>query len=376
MKLLFSLVLCTVAAFAPAQVMSPDSLEKKLSAHYEQYKPELFRYSGLTTYGETPVRIDKIQVEKELALFNEVKNSGLVNNPTQNVFALCHNLLIHSPGEGKELLKILNKPTTNEETLRLFYTEIIFTGAAGEQLALDNLQSGDLEWSKMWASYLSSRAIYETSIPVIEKMLAQTNDDGIRKDLIGALMYISNPKTIGKVKQVLETTQNDDVQTKCIFAFAELSGYDGIKYLETVKPVGEKSKEEKQSSIDWLKKETSPSNKFGVEVSNDIGFIERFGDIKSPAIIWMDKEGLLKEKIASHPEKLSKEKKDKLLDLLIESKGFGLEAVKAQLFLSLEPTDIDRLLTLRQMLFYSPNNFSNGRMKTVGLFVRYLRKTS
>lgn len=186
-------------------------------------------------------------------------------------------------------------------------------------------------------------------------------------------MYISNPKSIEIIKQIIETAKNDEVQTKAIFAYAELAGYDGIKYLESVKTIGEKSKEEKKSSIDWLKKETSPKNKFGTEVTNDIDFIKRFGDIKSPAIIWMDKEGLLNEKKAKKPTPLTKDKKDKLLDLLIESKGFGLEAVKGQLFLSIEPTDIDKLLTLRQMCVYSPNNFTKGRLNTIEILVRYLR---
>ena len=221
---------------------------------------------------------------------------------------------------------------------------------------------------------MSKLAIYESSIPRIEKILQQTKDTEIKKDLIGALMYISNPKSIEVVKQIIETTKNDEVQTKAIFAIAELAGSEGIKYLESIKTVGEKSKEEIKSSIVWLKKETSSKNKYGTEVTNDIAFIERFGDIKSPAIIWLDKEGLLNEKKAQKPTPLTKDKKDQLLYLLIESKGFGLEAAKAQLFLSIEQSDIDKLLTLRQICYYSPNKFTKGRMNTTGIFIRHLRK--
>jgi hypothetical protein len=329
----------------------------------------------LTFYGENKTTFDNDQILIELQLYNEVNNSDLIKKPTNTVFALCHNLLIHSPEKGKEFLKLLNKPTKDKEIISNLFTELIFTGEYGEHIALDNLESNNISWSKTWAGYLSSHAVYESSIPRIEKMLQQTNDKEIKQDLIGALMYISNPKSIEIVTQIIESTKNDEVQTKAIYAFTELSGNDGIKYLESIKTIGEKSKEEKKSSLDWLNKETSSKNKYGTEVTNDIGFIERFGDIKSPAIIWLNKEGLLDVTKAQKPTPLSIDKKDQLLDLLVESKGFGLEAAKAQLFLSIEQSDIDKLLTLRQICYYSPNNFTKGRMKTVGIFIRYLRKT-
>ncbi len=374
-KLYTFLAIVTATNIFAQSAITPDSLDKKITTHFDKFKPELYRYSGLTFYGEVKTTFDKDQIAKELQLYNEVKNSEIINKPTNTVFALCHNLLIHSPEKGKEFLKLLNKPTEDKEIIGNLSTEFIFTGEYGEQIALNNLESDNIEWSKTWAGYLSKLAIYESSIPRIEKKLQQTNDTEIKQDLISALMYISNPKSIEIVKQIIETTKNDEVQAKAIFAIAELSGNEGIKYLESIKTVGDKSKEEKKSSIDWLKKETSSKNKYGTEVTNDIGFIERFGDIKSPAIIWLDKEGLLNEKKAQKPTPLTKEKKDQLLDLLIESKGFGLEAAKAQLFLSIEQSDIDKLLTLRQICCYSPNNFTKGRMNTTGIFIRYLRKT-
>ena len=354
--------------------ISADSLDKTIAKHFEKTIAELFRYSGLTMYGggETSFSNEQIVTEKEL--FNRVKNSELLNKPTENVFALCHNLLIHSPETGKSFLLLLNKPTTDENIIGELFTEAMFTEQFGEQMALDNLEANNLEWSKIWAGYLSKNAIYESSIPRIEKMFQKTDDAEIKQDLIGALMYISNPKSIEIIKQIIETTKNDEIQTKAIFAFAELGGYDGIKYLESVKTVGQKSKEEKKGSIDWLKKETNQKNKFGTEVGNDIGFIERFGDIKSPAMIWLDKEGLLDEKKANKPTQLTKDKKDKLLDLLMQSKGFGLEAVKGTLFNSIEVKDIDKLIKLRSKCFYSPNNFTSGQVNTLGIMVRWLRK--
>jgi len=160
-----------------------------------------------------------------------------------------------------------------------------------------------------------------------------------------------------------------------MFAYIELAGYDGIEYFKKIKTVGEKSKKEKEGGLDWLKTGTNSKNKFGVGVENNTDFIDRFGDLKSPVVSWAIKEGLLKKKSISKPIALERKKKDELLDLLIQSKGFGLEMIKAQLFLSLEPTDIDKLLKLRQMCFYSPTDFSRGRQNTIGICVRYLRKT-
>ena len=372
--LTFLAIIATTSVFAQSAIPA-DSLDNKITTHFNKFKPELFRYSGLTFYGEPKTTFSKDQITIELQLFNEVKNSDLINKRTKTVFALCHNLLIHTPEKGREFLNLLNEPTDDKEIIGNLFTELIFTGEYGEQIALNNLESGNTGWSKIWAGYLSSLAVYESSIPRIEKMLQQTNDTEIKQDLIDALTYISNPKSIETVKQIIESTTDDEVQAKAIFAIAELSGNNGINYLESIKTVGEKSKAEKKSSMDWLKEETNSKNKYGVKVTNDIGFIERFGDIRSPAIIWLDKEGLLDVKKARKPIPLTKDKKDQLLDLLIESKAFGLEAAKGQLLLSIEYIDIEKLLSLRQICCYSPNNFTKGRMNTTGLFIRYLRKT-
>ena len=97
--------------------------------------------------------------------------------------------------------------------------------------------------------------------------------------------------------------------------------------------------------------------------------------MRSPAMVWLEKEGLLDTAKALHPIPLTPSKKNELMNLLIESKGFGLEAVKGQLFISLEQSDMPALMELRKSCVYSPNTFSFGRLSTVGSFIRYLRKT-
>ena len=42
------------------------------------------------------------------------------------------------------------------------------------------------------------------------------------------------------------TSKNDLIQEKAIFVFAELTGFNGIHYLEKVSTVGEKSESEKK----------------------------------------------------------------------------------------------------------------------------------
>lgn len=352
-----------------------EAIDRKLLEHFDQYIPETKRYSSLTTFGEKKDKFEKEQIDKELKLFEDVKKSSLIKEPTPEIIDLCHNILIHSPEKGHEFLLLLNHPFSNKELLLSFFMEAIFTGEFGERLALKNLTSENMEWRKDWSGYLAAFAIYESSIPMIEKTLQISKDAEMQQDMIGALTFISSPRSIRPIQQIIETTKDDETQAKAIYAYTELTGFDGIKYLEQVKPIGEKAGEERKLSLDFLKKETSLKNRFGVKVYNDLNFILRFGDLQAPSLLWMRKEGLLDTAKASHPVALERVKKNELLRALIDSKGFGLEAVKANLFLSLDQLDMPDLLALRQSIVYSPTSFSFARLQTVGYCIRYLRKT-
>ena len=356
-------------------IISVSSLNKNISKHFKQYSPELYKYNSLISCEKTTTNFEEAQVTKELELFDAVKNCKFNFKPTNDAFALCHNLLIHSPEKGHEFLKLLNKQTENHDVIKSLYTEFLFAGEFGEQLVLTNLDSSNSNWCKTWSHYLSTLAIYDSSISVIENILNHSKDEEVKQDLISAMMCISNnPKSIHIIERIVETTKNEKVQAKAIYALAELLGKDGISYLEAIKCLGDISKEEKIASIAWLRLKTSSENKFGIEVINDVGFIKRYGNIKSPAIVWSQKEGLLNIENAQKPKPLSKIKKDELLNALIASKGFGIEAIKAQLFLSIETSDIEKLLALRQACCYSPNKFTQERIKTIGIFIRHLKK--
>ena len=375
--IVFLVILCSCQNMSSEnleQNVSSDSLESKLNKHFDEYGSELFRYSGLTYYGETITIFSKNQIEREINLFNEIRDSDILNKPNNTVFALCHNILIHSPEEGKSFLKLLNKPTTDDNILNLLGLEMIFAGEFGEQLILDNIESRYRKWSENWSIFLSEYAIYESSIPRIEKIYNQSNRTEIKVNMIKALTKISSLDVLDFIKQIIETTRNDDILEAAMFAYIEFVGYDGIEYVNNIKTIGQKSKKEKEEGLDWLKTGTSPKNKFGVVVENSMDFINRFGGIRSPVVNWANRERLLTEKNIKEPTALTKTKKNELIGLLIESKGVGLEMIKAQLFLSLEQTDIDKLLKLRQMCLYSPNEYTEGKLHTIGIFVRYLRK--
>lgn len=357
-----------------AQSIPADTMAERIRIHFTQYKAEYFRYGGLTMYGETETKFSATQINLELSLFEQTKKSDLINQPTGEVFGLCHNLLIHSPEKGKELLQLINKPTENKEIINYLFSAFIFTGEYGEQAVLKNLQSTDARWRLIWSRYLKTYAVYDSSIPQIKKTIEETMDTEIKANLISALMCIANTSSVEYVKQIIDTTQNDEILTKSIFVYTELVGYDALEYLKGIKPVGEGSKEELASSITWLKENTNEKDKFGTEIKNDLNFVNRYGDISSPAIVWLDKKGLLTEKRVLNPEPFTKTDKATFFKLLIESKVFGLEAAKENLFLSLDKADLDELYQLRMLCYYSPNSFTKGRINTIGIMIRYVRK--
>jgi hypothetical protein len=372
-KLLILTLLFTCKLYSQTNITA-DSLNRNITNHFKKYTAELYRYAGLSMYGESKTTFSQSQIDEELALFEQLKASDLINKPTKIVFALNHNLLIHSSTKGEELLSLLNKPTKDSDIIRNLYMEMFFAGEFGEKLVLKNLLITEMNWDEVWAHYLKTNGIYDTSLPQIKSVIQQTNNLDLKLDLTSSLMYIGSPKSIGFVKNIIDTTRNDLLQTKSIFVYAELTGFNGITTLEQVNPVGEKSESEKKGSIDWLKKETNLQNIYGTEVSNDLDFVYRFGDIHSPAMLWLENKGLLKDKALKNPTALTKAEKNQILDLLIDSKCFGLEAIKGALFLSINKTDIDKLKRLRLLNYYSPNRFTKGRGKTLGILIRYLKK--
>ena len=65
--------------------VSCQTIEKKLTEHFEKNIAELFRYRGLTIYGEKKNEIPQTQINRELELLEEVKKSSLIKNPNNSV---------------------------------------------------------------------------------------------------------------------------------------------------------------------------------------------------------------------------------------------------------------------------------------------------
>jgi hypothetical protein len=378
-KMILSANLLVTGSVGLAQGTAPNRLVQTLMSHFQTVPPEMMRQRVSGGYGETisGTAISKEAVARELALFNEALATGLVKSPHPLFLALGHNLIVHDPGTGLAYLKSQHE-TADLSDGNVGETMVVSTIAAGEPgevLAVAQLASKDGSRRSFWAHYLEYNAIFLSSAEPIQKQIAVESDPAVKASLLRALSMIGSPKSLAFVKNVLEHATDDAVQAAAMFAFVELTGYDGIPFMETLKPVGEKSARERQDALGWLKAETRADSRHGRDVTSDFGFAGRFGSLlTSPVIRWLSDHGLLKEAALKQPPLLGAAEKAELLELLIDSKGFGLEAVKGALFRSLSKQDEAPLLRIRAVSLYSPNELSMARLSTVGIMVRTIRQ--
>lgn len=361
-----------------AQDQKSDELIKAIKKHFETVTPELHRYGKVTFYGETlsKTAISKEELAREIALMKDATSLGKMTSPPDEVIALGHNLIVHDTTAGIAYLKTLHASAdiTEDRIRRAVVAGTVAAGEEGEASAVEQLKSKDKTRRAFWAKYLMHYAIYPSSLKPILKQIGEEPDQTTKASLIYCLCKIGSPEALKAVKELIENDTNDAVQSAAIFSFVEIAGYDGIAYLEKIKPVGEHSTKEKNGALDWLKKETSKDSKHGHAVTSDSEFVARFGDLKaSPVIQWLKKEGLLEEEALKNSLKLPAEKQKELMALLLDSKGFGMEAVKGTVFRSLTKQDEAMLLKIRSASYYSPNNLSEGRLKTISIMIRHLR---
>lgn len=166
----------------------------------------------------------------------------------------------------------------------------------------------------------------------------------------------------------------DEVQAAAIYGVVELQGYSSIPFLAALRTHGPKAEKELKDGLDYLKKETNLNNPFGMEVSADLTFCDRFSDLGTPSMDWLRSHHLLDRKNANNPRRLTATETDQLLTALLDSKGFGLEVAKGYLFRSLESRHIGALLQLREVNWISPNSQSRGRDRTLKVLIRGLRR--
>lgn len=378
-KMVLAASLLTTGSVGMAQGTAPNRLVQALMSHFQTVTPEMRRQRVSGGYGETisGTAISKEAVAREVALFKEALATGLVKSPDPLFLALGHNLIVHDPGTGLAYLKAQHE-TADLDDANVGETMVVGTIAAGEPgelLAVSQLASRDGSRRSFWAHYLEYNAIFLSSAEPIQKQLAVESDPAVKASLLRALSMIGSPKSLAFVKNMVEYATDDAVQAAAMFAFVELAGYDGISFMETVKPVGEKSSRERQDALGWLKAETRPDSKHGRDVTSNASFVARFGTLPtSPVMRWLSDHDLLKEAALKQPPVLGTAEKAQLLELLIDSKGFGLEAVKGALFRSLSKQDEAALLRIRTVSLYSPNELSMARLSTVGIMLRRIRQ--
>lgn len=266
---------------------------------------------------------------------------------------------------------------TKPESNRYCSVLCLAAGKSGERLAVAKLKSEDLETRRMWSGYLSSFAILDESVEPIAKRFESDEDITVKANLLRAMGLLNDASASKILREQAQGATNDELQAAAMFGCVESEGFAAIRFLEGIKPIGPKAQNEKADGLKYLKEETSAESPNGFDVGNDHEFVARFGDLRrSPVIAWLDKKGLLEDDILEHPKKLDAKDKDELLKLLIDSKGFGLEAVKGALFLSVTPADVDQLVAIRAAVWYSPNTFSNSRTKTIAILIRHARRKS
>lgn len=372
-------LLVVFASSCLAEDAKAEDIARAIKDHFETITPELVRERAVGSYGETisSTSISKEALARELSLFKDAVAAGLLKSPSLETLALGHNLIVHDPAAGLAYLKALHESADlgNSYVAQAIVVATLASGEQGETMAVFELTSKDRDRRAFWAHYLESYAIFLSSAVPIQKQLAHESDPAIKASLLRALAMIGSPNSLATIKNAVEHATDDEVQAAAIFSYVELAGYDVIAFLEAIKPIGAQSSREQQESLLWLKAETSPDSKYGREVSNDLGFAARFGDLlSSPVIRWMNSRGLLKEDALNHPPQLNADKKAELLNLLIDSKGFGLEAVKGALYRNLSKEDEPLLLRILAVSFYSPNAMSIARQNTIGIMVRHIRQ--
>jgi hypothetical protein len=371
--------LCAIPLLLIHPAACQEDIEGAIKQHFEKVTPELNRYgSRITLYGEclSKTRPPQEFVDQEVALVKQARAAGFTQKPSPLLFALCHNLLVYQPDDGRELLEEINQLELSADVRRYLTTATLAAGQWGEQFALRNLRSPELERRKFWMNHLTNFAIHEESIPNILELYEGEQDPAVRGGLLRSLATIGSLKPLQCVNGALGDSKDDDVQAAAIFTLVELLGFKSIDAIEQLNPIGPKAKAERIEALKWLKQQTSAERPFGMEVKNDIGFTKLYCDIKSPAMGWLNRNFNTYTNPSGVPDRFSADDKKELLDLLLDSKGFGLEAIKGSLFSSVGPEDVPTLLNIRAASWYSPNKYSQGRTKTVGILVRQVRKTA
>ena len=369
----------TARAQSASQVKDPAAVLEAIKNHFKEVPAEFDRYRGGAEYGETLSRTLPTLGAKtrEVALLEQAEAAGLFAKMPDEVLRLGHNVIVHDPMSAVAYVRALHAPAApfDDRIKDFVVAESVAAGEFGEKLAVAEMDCADPARRAFWSEYLQHYALYASSRDSITK--AARRDDlepATRASLVRALGGLGAPDALPFVRELLAGEKDDAVQAAAIFAFTGLAGFDGSEELAKLKTAGKQAAEELSASRDWLRSATRADLKHGAMVNNDAEFAETFAkQPDSEAMRWIGKEGLLDDRALAHPKPMRADRKRELLQRLEDAKGFGLEAVKGALFLSLEPDDETTLLRIRQVSYFSPNAQSEKRAATIGILVRTIR---
>lgn len=363
---------------APDDGLAKLGIDAEAAALFAKVEPEFLRYQKLAIYGNTLASTQpaKELVDAEVELYQKRKAAGKLQKPDRTDAVLCFNLLLQRPAIGREYLTAIVAGTTPGQDPLV--DNAIHLGATaaeqwGERFAVAGLAGKDVAWRRFWAAWLSRGAIEDATAPALRSAVAAESDAETRASLYRALGTLVDAKAVPVIEAGLAKEREPKVRAAMVFAVVEIRGRDALPWLARLEDPSDEVKAEIKDGGDYLRDGTTDANKHGFEIGNDREFAQRFGDLHTPAIDWLQKEGLLADDAIDGTIQLDEKRKAALFQALEQSLGFGLEAVKGSLFASLTKEDLPQLRRLRALSVYSPNALTPGRCNTLLIMIRSLR---
>lgn len=343
--------------------------------HFEKVPSRLQAGNRLRPYGATlaqvlPDREGRVRLQ-QLALSWEA--APLRASPGQEPLVLAHEL---APFDAPLALRLLRRCATrpvDPSVANVFRVALLAVGPEGEALALECSGSSDPGWRDFGERFLAAHAGGRTTGAALVDRITRADEATQRVAWYQALTHIGYPEAAPLVQARILACRRDDLQAAEIFTYVELVGHAGIEFLEKLRPIGPLAIREWEGSLAWLREETTPANPHGLEVGNDESFVARFADLPTPSLQWLEAHGLLEETAIQRSTPLKPQETEALLGALLQSQAFGLEACKGLLFHSIDATHEASLLKLAAANWVSPDAFSEGRAKTIGILLRKLR---
>ncbi len=355
-------------------VQAPDATQA-IRAHFEQEPSRLQAANGLKRYGATLAQVlpDPARRARLQQLAQAWEAAPLLPSPGQEPLVLAHEL---APFDAALALRILRRCATrpvDPRVANLFRVALLAAGPGGEALALELSGATDTGWRDFGERFLAAHAVERATGAALVARIAQADEATRRAGWFRPLTQIGYPAAVPLIQDQIPACHRDELQAAMIFTYVELAGHGGIPFLEKVRPAGPLAAREREHGLAWLRKETDAANPHGLEVGNDADFVARFAGLPTPSLQWLAARGLLEVKAVERPTPLKPQATESLLEALMNSQAFGLEACKGLLFRSVEASHEGGLLRLAAVNWASPDAFSERRAKTIAILLRTIR---